>query len=235
MAFPTKDYILTTNKEEYPKALEVKGQTKKDPSKLLQLDNWKEEEIPKLLDLRYQKESHLFLTKEELIKLVEWKLEKGKFRPTLRKLVASNDESFVKQVTERGYDIFIDYIEGKEGFLTSVKESLEEFCKLKGVGPATATLILSLFPRVGDKKVAPFFSDESFMYFNDIKIKYTLREYLDIYLPKVEAIGEETGIHDLPIIEKFTWTLFMNGKSESSTPTLKRASEDSTVPRKRRK
>ncbi|KAI0462859.1 hypothetical protein LJB42_003662 [Komagataella kurtzmanii] len=235
MAFLTKDYILTTNKEEYPKALKAKAQTKKDQAKLLQLDKWKEEEISKTLDHRYQKESHLFLTKEELIKLVEWKLEKGKFRPTLRKLVSSNDETVVKQVTGRGYDTFIAYIQGKEEFLTSVKKSLEEFCTLKGVGPATATLILSLFPSVGDKKVVPFFSDESFMYFNDIKIKYTLREYVDIYLPKVEAIGEEAGINDLSIIEKFTWTLFMKGKTDSNTPNLKRASEDSAAPTKRRK
>lgn len=58
--------------------------------------------------------------------------------------------------------------------------------KLKGVGPATASLILSSY----DPVKIPFFSDELFRYLHwsevkskgwDRKINYTIKEYRDLY------------------------------------------------------
>ena len=41
------------------------------------------------------------LIHNELVQLMEWKINRGKFRP-LMKVVASNSEESVKQITEKG-------------------------------------------------------------------------------------------------------------------------------------
>jgi len=71
----------------------------------------------------------------------------------------------------------------------SVKPAINELCKLRGVGPSTASLVLSTaFP-----DDVPFFSDELYYWVQSgdtglisckakpHKVKYNLKEYLEIY------------------------------------------------------
>lgn len=114
-----------------------------------------------------------------------------------------------------------------------VKRMVDLFSKLKGVGPATATLLLSLH----DPDNIPFFSDELYRWvFWDApptakgagwkrEIKYTVKEYLQLY-PKVqelkarlqaEAPGTSVGALD---IEKVAYVL---GKQAQALPAKKLA------------
>lgn len=70
----------------------------------------------------------------------------GKFRPSLKGLVQQNSEGFVKETTTAGFSA------------DSWSDSLDILTKLKGIGPATAALLLS----TSDPETLPFFSDELF-------------------------------------------------------------------------
>jgi hypothetical protein len=58
---------------------------------------------------------------------------------------------------------------------TNVNKALDNVCKLTGIGPATGTLILSVFA----PDCIPFFQDEMFAWFfpDAGKLKYNLKEY----------------------------------------------------------
>jgi hypothetical protein len=120
-----------------------------------------------------------YLTKPEVATLMDWKLTHGTFRPALRGLIAQNDALTVETVTRDGLALWPD-----------TKASVKKLSELRGVGPATASLLLSVaFP-----KEAPFFSDELFCWAvadpekGEVdwgrKIKYSVAEYLEV----VEAV-----------------------------------------------
>ncbi|KAI4807346.1 hypothetical protein KUCAC02_027158 [Chaenocephalus aceratus] len=59
---------------------------------------------------------------------MEWKLTRGKFRPRLQQLVASNSEDTVERSSRKAFSLLPD-----------VKAAIAELSSLKGVGPATAS------------------------------------------------------------------------------------------------
>ncbi|XP_059835229.1 uncharacterized protein zgc:112496 isoform X3 [Hypanus sabinus] len=92
--------------------------------KLTALDKWYQEELPEIVCSRTEK----FLTHAELVQLMEWKLTRGKFRPMLQKMVASNSVSSVESCTRKAFKLLPD-----------VSAAVMELTKLKAVGPATAS------------------------------------------------------------------------------------------------
>jgi hypothetical protein len=94
-------------------------------------------------------------------------------------LVASNSGQEVRKTTKNAFTI---YTEDSANYATAITT----LSKLKGIGPATASLILSSYDPVN----IPFFSDELFRYLHwseakakgwDRKIKYSMKEYKDLY------------------------------------------------------
>ena len=55
-------------------------------------------------------------------------LQRGKFRPRLTELIKSNSEKDIKEITSKSY-----------GHIKEPETAIKELCKLKGVGPATAS------------------------------------------------------------------------------------------------
>uniref|UniRef100_A0A2D4HI12 Uncharacterized protein n=1 Tax=Micrurus lemniscatus lemniscatus TaxID=129467 RepID=A0A2D4HI12_MICLE len=105
----------------YQDVIEAMGSKKK---KLIALDQWYQDELPELLAGREEK----YLTKEELLKLMEWKLTRGKFRPRLQQLVAANPSKMVEEHTRKAFHLLPD-----------VEAAVKELNELKGIGPATAS------------------------------------------------------------------------------------------------
>jgi len=70
------------------KAHESRGQKKNGPEQLINLDNWYQYELPKLI--RARKEPHL--THDELVQVTKWRLMRGKYRPSIVDLVRINTE-----------------------------------------------------------------------------------------------------------------------------------------------
>ncbi|KAK0480483.1 hypothetical protein EDD18DRAFT_834008 [Armillaria luteobubalina] len=119
----------------------------------------------------------------ELQTIMDYKLAFGQNRPMLRAMIRKNTDSQVKDCSRRAFAL----PELQPGTWDRVKESIGILCELKGVGPATASLILSLvYP-----ENIPFFSDEAAV---DVLspaggrkgIKYTMKTYKELF----DALGD---------------------------------------------
>lgn len=94
-------------------------------------------------------------------------------------LGASNNAKHVREITESAFAIY-------EADNNDHAKAITALTELKGVGPATASLLLSIY----DPIKVPFFSDELYRYlhFEDIeskgwdrKIRYTMKEYKELF------------------------------------------------------
>lgn len=184
---------------------------------LKELDDWRWSDLPQTLVNRYEEGEATWITKSELVLLMDWKLAKGKFRPTLPKLIQSNESEIVERVSKSAYEILTEYFNktskanfSNKGYVEVVAKSLKIICELRGVGPATGSLILSLLHKLNDL-APPFFSDESFLFFvvdstrPDTKIKYNAKEYTHELIPVYLGILPVEG--KLNNIEKGAWAL----------------------------
>ncbi|KAB5578370.1 hypothetical protein GE09DRAFT_1168971 [Coniochaeta sp. 2T2.1] len=101
--------------------------------------------------------------------LVQWKLRHGKFRPTLMNLVSSNSPDFVKKTVQEASDSYRKN--------SDAAAALAILTKLKGIGPATASLLLAVL----DPDRVIFFADEAFYWLccggKKESIKYNAKEY----------------------------------------------------------
>ncbi|XP_007256878.3 uncharacterized protein zgc:112496 [Astyanax mexicanus] len=138
----------------------------KRSGKLLALDKWYQEELPAIISDRTEP----FLTHPELVKLMEWKLTRGKFRPRLQQLAASNSEEVVLSCTKKAFNL-----------LPNVQSAITELSTLKGLGPATASAVLA----AGAPSEAAFMADEAVESIRDLRpVQYTAKHY-SLFLQKM--------------------------------------------------
>jgi len=125
-------------------------------------------------------------------KLVDWKLRHGTFRPTLPKLVAKNSDDTIKAATQEAFSHYAKNSSDIAGTLKLISEPL------KGVGPATASLLLA----VHDPEQVIFFSDEVYRWLvaggNKISPKYTAKEFEDIHA-KVKSLQAKLKVSPIDI------------------------------------
>lgn len=124
----------------------------------------------------------------------------GTFRPKLLSLVQSNDSNAIKETTTSAFRLLPD-----------TSKALKVLTSLKGIGPATASLLLS----VAAPDSVPFFSDELFRWCVwdepgspngwQRKIKYNAKEY-ELVLEKVHALVKRLGVRAVDA-EKVAWVL----------------------------
>ncbi|KAI0107720.1 hypothetical protein GGR51DRAFT_139694 [Nemania sp. FL0031] len=146
--------------------------------------------------------------------LVDWKLRHGKFRPTLMKLVSSNDGAVVKKTMQGAMS---QYWSDK-----NIAEAVDAIAQLKGIGPATASLLLS----VHDPQRVIFFSDEAFWWLccdgQKSPIKYNAKEYRQLSVAADEISKRlHVGATD---IEKVAYVIMKDDNlqpaaSETQPPT----------------
>lgn len=141
------------------------GKSKKSV-KLLTLDKWFQEELPAAIAERPGR----YVTLPELVKVMEWKLTRGKFRPRLQQLVATNSEEAVEKCSRKAFRLLPD-----------VQAAITELSSLKGLGPATASAVLA----AGAPEEAAFMADEAVESIPGLRpIQYTAKHYT-LYLSKV--------------------------------------------------
>ncbi|RVE59639.1 hypothetical protein OJAV_G00190490 [Oryzias javanicus] len=151
--------------EKYWNVVDAKAQGKKTGN-LLKLDKWYQEELPAQISSRAEK----YITLSELVKLMQWKLTRGKFRPRLQQLVASNSEDTVEKCSRKAFSLLPD-----------VQAAISELSSLKGVGPATASAVLA----AGAPEQTAFMSDEAMESVPGLQpIQYTPKNYA-LYLNKI--------------------------------------------------
>ncbi|XP_015276367.1 PREDICTED: uncharacterized protein LOC107118524 [Gekko japonicus] len=153
----------------YWEVLAAKGKKQKE---LVTLDKWYQEELPAAIAERKER----YLTREDLVKLMAWKLSRGKFRPRLQQLVATNSSEAVESCTGKAF-----------GLLPDVAAAITELSRLKAVGPATASAILA----AGAPEAAAVMTDEAMESIPGLgPIQYTLKHYM-IYLSKIQSCVEK--------------------------------------------
>lgn len=131
----------------------------------------------------------------------------GTFRPTIMGLVMKNSDEDVEKITE---DAFAAYDK-----FANVETALTKLTKLKGVGPATASLILATH----DATRIVFFGDEVYVWLSGTAkkdIKYNAKEYLDL-VSKSKDLMEKLDV-DARDVEKVGFVL-VHEDSGSSTKT----------------
>ncbi|KAL7926782.1 hypothetical protein ACQKWADRAFT_278567 [Trichoderma austrokoningii] len=154
---------------QYPALLEEISESKgaKDGQKTLsELDHFRYIDAVETFDLKNPKRD---MALEDIETLVEWKLRHGKFRPKLLSLVSSNPPATVSQTLDLARNLYTTS--------NDARATVRALAKLKGIGPATASLLLS----VHDAQNAIFFSDEAFYWLccggKKATIKYNIDEY----------------------------------------------------------
>lgn len=160
---------------------------------------------------------------------VEMRSKHGTYRPNLAKLVAENSLEEVRKTTRNA---FSSYATDN----TTYAKSVTALSKLKGLGPATASLILACY----DPVQVSFFSDELFRYLHwedaksgewDRKINYSMKEYKDLF-ERVQALRRRLEKESGQVIdvEKCAYVLtkgvqqynsHMTGDSDSDNDALR--------------
>lgn len=170
---------------------------------------------------------------------LESRRKHGTYRPNLAKLVAENSVKDVRETTKKA---FAEYAANNFDYA----KSIATLSKLKGIGPATASLLLSCY----DPVKVPFFSDELYRYLHwsdaktkgwDRKISYTMKEYKDIW-QKVQdhrdRIERESG-QTVKAIEIEKMAYVMAKQAASAKHSINDDSDDQALrppsPKRRRK
>ena len=142
----------------------------------------------------------------------------GKFRPQLPALVAKNEEATLQETTQEAFTLY-------KTDPSDYNIPLKRLAELKGIGPATASLLLSIYD--GDN--VPFFSDELFRWVCwdqkvgwTKKIKYNMKEY-DMLWDGVKSLRERLG-EDVRAVD-LEKVAFVCGKLGES-PGMKAAVEE---------
>ncbi|KAM7207733.1 Protein of unknown function (DUF1479) domain containing protein [Naviculisporaceae sp. PSN 640] len=145
--------------------------------------------------------------------LVEWKLRHGKFRPTLMKLVSSNDPKAVKETVQKAVNAYQDK--------SDVSTALGILTQLKGIGPATASLLLA----VHDEENVVFFADEAFYWLcnggSQGPIKYNLKEYIALQ-ERAQSVIKRLGVKAVDV-ERVAFVL-MRGQNDGIPKTAEEKS-----------
>ncbi|KAL8709787.1 MAG: hypothetical protein Q9220_005573 [cf. Caloplaca sp. 1 TL-2023] len=221
------------------------------PTKLSALSKLRYNEIPQNL-IEREETGDNFLTKPEIEQLVEWKLKHGTFRPSLARLVASNSDEFILNTTLASFKAY------SANELWDPLPAIATLCKLKGIGPATASLLLSCY----DPHNVPFFSDELFLWLHEsvelkeekekkttkkrksspsrpTKISYNIKEYGSIFLRTTDVRSRLSASSDSkePVsavdVERVAYSIMKSRQQGESTAGVP-DQEETSPPRPKR-
>jgi hypothetical protein len=109
-------------------------------SRLVELDAWYQGALPATLAAR----APAYVTAEELSRVTEWKMKRGKYRARNLTLVRGNAEADVRLRSEAAFAAIPD-----------PRRPIVELASLAGVGPATASAVLAALR----PDVYPFFDE----------------------------------------------------------------------------
>ena len=167
------------------------SQIKLSKTSFIEDDKWKECQIPKLID------SQRHLTLDQLERLMIWKLRRGQYRPTLMSLIRRNSSETVIDISSKAFCLLTTTKTHE-----NIAKSLSILTDLQGVGPATASLILSiLLPNH-----VPFMSDEAMDAVLGLPRRYTNSQFnklCDVLSARTQNLGNEWTIE---MVEKSLYT-----------------------------
>lgn len=116
----------------------------KGGKKLVDLDIACEEISIKWQQAVTRKKEDAFCTCQDLYTIIEWKFATGKPRP-LWKHIKSNSEETVRKVSKDAFDLIHKAKCDDKNLNTVIGNAVDVLSQLKGIGPASASAVLSLF------------------------------------------------------------------------------------------
>jgi len=130
----------------------------------------------------------------------------GVNRPFLPGMVRKNESGAVQEHTAQAFQELSLLTDSSAAVLREhVQKALDGVCKLQGVGPATGTLILSVF----DPVRVPFFQDEMALWLcPDLlgaKLKYNVKEYFSLF-EEVHSLVKKLSVQAVEV-EKTAFVL----------------------------
>ncbi|KAI8115434.1 hypothetical protein CVS40_12410 [Lucilia cuprina] len=184
----------------YPQVLKIKAEKRnKKPQELIRLDDWYQNELPKVIKGR-GKDAHLVY--DELVQTMKWKQTRGKFYPQLNYLVKVNTPRAVMTETKKAFRK-----------LPNLEQAITALSNLKGVGTTMASALLA----AACPDSAPFMADECLMAIPEIEgIDYTTKEYLN-FVQHIQATvtrlntqaGGETPVWSPHRVELALWAHYV--------------------------
>eukprot|EP00930_Biecheleria_cincta_P102337 TRINITY_DN94047_c0_g1_i1.p1 TRINITY_DN94047_c0_g1~~TRINITY_DN94047_c0_g1_i1.p1 ORF type:complete len:247 (+),score=56.92 TRINITY_DN94047_c0_g1_i1:55-795(+) len=184
----------------YKEALGLIAGAKKNPAKLLSLDGWY---LNGQVDKPGCKSMPYSTDKEELCKIVEWKLTRGTFRPGLLQKAQSNSKKAVESACREAETLLQKaQTSAPDEVLDLAAQAVRVLDKnLSGVGPATATAVLARqFPWA-----VAFMSDDAMLasglFGRTADIKYDIKTFANfnkLVQEKASSLNRKLG--------KCTWT-----------------------------
>merc|ERR1719499_1800323 len=176
-----------TWRKEYTEQIRVRAENGKKTN-LIKDDKWLRTKLPRIIQGR----SPPHITQPELSRIMRFKLARGTWRPRLQNFVDSADNEEVVGLSTTAFQDF-----NPDDYEATLRSSIKTLSILKGVGPATASLILSVY-----SDMIPFFADEAYKtVFPGEKIKYDVRGYLNFSM----AIREKKTKTSARVISNIFW------------------------------
>ncbi|KAJ6631522.1 hypothetical protein B0H10DRAFT_2207160 [Mycena sp. CBHHK59/15] len=203
-AFPDPS-LLSRALKQHQHALSLRSkENKKAPQELIELDAWLTNGETGLLAKVASSQS---VNKTDMTSLMKWKLSRGKSRPTLLALIGSNPEALVLESTSAA----LQTVRKAKGDLNGALLALPDACKMKGVGAATASALLTL----QSPHLLPFMSDEAASFFAGAlgEIKYTdsfYKKFAAAMVDEVRRLNAQTSVSggwDSMKLERALWTI----------------------------
>ncbi|CDP01002.1 unnamed protein product [Coffea canephora] len=187
---------------------------------LISLDDFYRNELPVLVK---QRNPTPYITTDELSKLMQWKLSRGKWRPRLLDFVSSLNDDVVKSASRKAFESLPD-----------VSKAVKELTVLKGVGPATASAILAAYA----PHITPFMSDEAMEAAIGNTKDYTLKSYL-VFVEKLQAkameLSSEEDLFTPSDVERALWSSSVAAKSRALSSKPAEVDLDKNSKRKRKR
>ena len=161
------------------------------------------------------------VTKDQLLNVViPWKFGKGKPRNALKPLLQSNSEKSVVDCSKRAIQIAAGGDDNNAEEHDLVRDSINELCNLRGVGPATASAILSVY----HPDQFAFMDDEVIEALYEGKRGYTLKIY-EVVNERCGEICRELNSQNTGDADK-VWTRCEVGKVLWTVAAMKAFGED---------
>jgi len=172
----------------YESMIKAKGNTKLynlDQQRRLIAQQWRED---------YIQNEECNMTKDQLLNvIIPWKFGKGKPRNALKPLLQSNKEGDVTRASMLAFNFaessIADNTNKEDGDVNHVQEAIKALCQLSGVGPATASAVLSAYC----PQSFAFMDDEVIECLYEAKRGYTLKIYLAVNDRCVDIAEELNG------------------------------------------
>jgi len=156
------------------------------------------------------------------VKLVDWKLTRGKWRPRLLSFAEAANERDVTDASLRSF-AKLDHLDGSPCSPALLKEAMTPLIALKGIGPATATGIIS-----AREPSVPFMSDEALVAALGYR-EYTMKEavrLMEVLQKKAAELntaeGSGTNVWSARLVERALFAQAAAAAAASKKPAAKK-------------